>query len=65
MKVPEAGWKPNLCPRDLAGLPTRPVLTPSFSFSISTFFRATFWPVLRCFALNTSLQAERGTQEDS
>lgn len=29
--------------------------TPSFSFSIRTFFRATFLPVCLCFALNTSL----------
>lgn len=56
----EAGWKPNRSREETAGPPTPPVLTPSFSFSISTFFRATFLPVLRCFALNTSLQAERG-----
>lgn len=30
-------------------------LTPSFSFSISTFFSATFLPVWRCLALKTSL----------
>lgn len=42
-----------------------PILTPSFSFSISTFFNATFWPVLRCLALNTSLQAKKGRQGSS
>lgn len=33
-------------------------LTPSFSFSIKTFFSATFFPVCLCFALNTSLWGE-------
>lgn len=33
--------------------------TPSFSFSIRTFFSATFFPVCLCFALNTSLGKTR------
>lgn len=38
-------------------------LTPSFSFSIRTFFRATFLPVCLCFALNTSLlRGEKNTE---
>lgn len=40
-------------------------LTPSFSFSISTFFNATFLPVCLCFALNTSLwRDEQETETD-
>lgn len=65
-KVPHEQPAPSqqLCPgyyRALAAPDTpHACLTPSFSFSISTFFSATFLPVCRCLALNTSLRGERG-----
>lgn len=36
-------------------------LTPSFSFSMSTFFKATFFPVCLCLALKTSLDHNEAT----